>query len=67
MKREALAALPPGTRIWRWWDSGIGADPSPFTLVRVNPKTVTVTNNMGANIRVPHAEWVGVVDWEERS
>lgn len=65
MNREQLAALPKGTRIWRWWDNGTEAEQNPFTLVRVNPKTVTVENSWGDHIRLRHAEIVGVVDWDE--
>lgn len=66
ISREALRALPAGTRIWRWWDNGIEAEQNPFTLVRVNRLTVTVENIRGEHVRLPIGEVEDVVDWDER-
>lgn len=67
MKSEQIRALKPGDRVWWWFDTGIGATQVPFTVVRVNSRTVTVLNGWDEHIRVSHETIEGLVDWEDQS
>jgi hypothetical protein len=42
-----------GEKVFRWWDSGaFGASLQVLTVIRVNPKTVTVETKYGSQFRM---------------
>lgn len=56
----------PGDRVYRWWETGIGADQQALTIVRVNRLTYTVRTDQGSVFRLPkQGHIVGLVDWDE--
>lgn len=56
----------PGDQIYFWFDTGaFGARQSVMTVVRVNPKTVTVKNGYDETYRLPYHKIAGHVDWED--
>lgn len=59
------STLQANDRVYRWWDAGIHMDVQPLTVVRVNRVTVTVRTDEGSLFRMPAADIVGRVDWED--
>ena len=55
-------------RVYRYWDTGAcGSDIQELDVVRVNRKTVTVRTIEGSVFRIPLAQIVGPVTWENGS
>ncbi|MGH1490566.1 MAG: hypothetical protein ACRBK7_14445 [Acidimicrobiales bacterium] len=73
MSRVDPATLGPGDRVYRYWDAyptaGLNGPNDrmkiqELTVVRVNPKTVTVRTDYGSEFRINPGDIAGRVDWE---